>query len=82
VRAAARRTPWVIGGYVLCFASLLTPAGVLGDHRGRRGAVLAGVSIFAGASLLCGIAQSATLLTAARVLQGIGAGSFRQPHSE
>jgi MFS family permease len=64
---------WVIGGYVLCFASLLTPAGVLGDHRGRRGAVLAGVSIFAGASLLCGIAQSATLLTAARVLQGIGA---------
>ena len=64
---------WVIGGYVLCFASLLTPAGVLGDHRGRRGAVLAGVSIFAIASLLCGIAQSATLLTAARVLQGIGA---------
>jgi MFS family permease len=64
---------WVIGGYVLAFASLLTPAGVLGDHRGRRGAVLAGVSIFAGASLLCGIAQSATLLTAARVLQGIGA---------
>ena len=64
---------WVIGGYVLCFASLLTPAGVLGDHRGRRGAVLAGVSIFAAASLLCGIAQSATLLTAARVLQGVGA---------
>lgn len=64
---------WVIGGYVLCFASLLTPAGVLGDHRGRRGAVLAGVSIFAAASLLCGIAQSAMLLTAARVLQGVGA---------
>lgn len=64
---------WVIGGYVLCFASLLTPAGVLGDHRGRRGAVLAGVSIFAVASLLCGLAQSAALLTAARVLQGVGA---------
>jgi MFS family permease len=44
---------WVIGGYVLCFAALLTPAGVLGDHRGRRGAVLVGVSIFAIASLLC-----------------------------
>lgn len=64
---------WVIGGYVLCFASLMTPAGALGDHRGRRNAVLAGVSIFAFASLLCGLAQSPGLLTAARVLQGVGA---------
>jgi MFS family permease len=64
---------WVIGGYVLSFASLLIPAGVLADHRGRRGAVLAGVSIFAIASLLCGLAQSATLLVVARVLQGVGA---------
>jgi MFS family permease len=66
---------WVIGAYVLCSASLLTPAGVLGDHRGRRGAVIAGVSIFAAASLLCGLAQSTTLLIAARVLQGVG-GAF------
>ena len=64
---------WVIDGYVLCFAALLTPAGVLSDHRGRRGAVLAGVSIFAVGSLLCGIAESATLLVAARVMQAVGA---------
>lgn len=64
---------WVIGSYVLCFASLLTPIGALGDHRGRKGAVLAGVSIFAIASLLCGIAQNAQMLIAARVLQGVGA---------
>lgn len=64
---------WVIGSYVLCFASLLTPVGALGDHRGRKGAVLAGVSIFAIASLLCGVAQNAEFLIAARVLQGVGA---------
>jgi MFS family permease len=64
---------WVIGSYVLCFASLLTPFGALGDHRGRKGALLAGVSIFAIASLLCGVAQSAPLLIGARVLQGVGA---------
>ncbi|HTE48268.1 MAG TPA: MFS transporter [Gemmatimonadaceae bacterium] len=64
---------WVIGGYVLCFASLLTPIGLLGDQRGRRRAVLVGVSIFGAASLLCGLAQSAALLTIARVLQGVGA---------
>jgi len=64
---------WVIGSYVLCFASLLTPFGALGDHRGRKGAVLAGVSIFAVASLLCGVAPTASILIAARVLQGIGA---------
>ncbi|HZS59147.1 MAG TPA: MFS transporter [Gemmatimonadaceae bacterium] len=64
---------WVIGSYVLCFASLLTPVGALGDHRGRKGAVLAGISIFAIASLLCGVAQNAAFLIAARVLQGVGA---------
>ena len=64
---------WVIGSYVLAFASLMTPVGALGDHRGRKGAVLAGVSIFAVASLLCGVAQSAPILIAARVLQGVGA---------
>jgi EmrB/QacA subfamily drug resistance transporter len=64
---------WVIGAYVLAFASLLTPVGALGDHRGRKGAVLAGISIFAVASLLCGVAQNATFLIVARVLQGVGA---------
>jgi EmrB/QacA subfamily drug resistance transporter len=64
---------WVIGSYVLAFASLLTPVGALGDHRGRKGAVLAGISIFAVASLLCGVAQHAAFLIAARVLQGVGA---------
>src|SRR5579872_6854691 len=73
LHASFAQVEWVIGSYVLCFASLLTPFGALGDHRGRRGAVLAGVSIFAVASLLCGIAPNAELLIAARVLQGLGA---------
>src|ERR1700722_489413 len=63
----------VIDGYVLCFAALLTPAGVMSGHRGRRGAVLAGVSIFAARSLLCGIAGSETLVVAGRVMQAGGA---------
>jgi EmrB/QacA subfamily drug resistance transporter len=73
LHASFAQVEWVIGSYVLCFASLLTPFGALGDHRGRRLAVLVGVSIFALASLLCGIAQNAELLIAARVLQGVGA---------
>jgi EmrB/QacA subfamily drug resistance transporter len=64
---------WVIGSYVLAFASLLTPVGALGDHRGRKGAVLTGISTFAVASLLCGVAQNAEFLIVARVLQGVGA---------
>ena len=73
LRASFADVEWVIGSYVLAFASLLTPVGALGDHRGRKGAVLAGISIFAVASLMCGIAQSASILIAARVLQGCGA---------
>jgi EmrB/QacA subfamily drug resistance transporter len=73
LHASFAQVEWVIGSYVLCFASLLTPLGALGDHRGRRGAVLVGIAIFAIASLLCGLAPNAELLIAARVLQGLGA---------
>ena len=64
---------WVITGYILSFASLLVPAGVFSDRFGRRTGVLVGVAIFGVASLLCGLAGTATRLTAARILQGVGA---------
>jgi len=64
---------WVVTTYVLCFAALLLPAGAVADRFGRRRVYLIGIALFAGASLLCGIAGSAVLLCAARALQGVGA---------
>ncbi|MEJ7630175.1 MAG: MFS transporter [Nocardioidaceae bacterium] len=64
---------WIITGYTLSFGGLLLLGGRLGDILGRRKVFMAGVTIFAVASLLGGIAQSKELLIAARVLQGLGA---------
>jgi DHA2 family methylenomycin A resistance protein-like MFS transporter len=64
---------WVVDGYALLFASLLLPAGALGDRWGNRGTFAVGLTLFTGASVLCGIAPSLGTLIAFRGLQGIGA---------
>src|SRR5437762_10622125 len=63
---------WVVNAYLIAFGGLLLLAGRLGDLIGRRTIFLAGLGVFTGASLLCGIAQSQQLLVGARFLQGIG----------
>ena len=64
---------WVINAYTLCMTALLLVGGATADQFGRRRVFLSGVSLFALASLLCGIAPNATVLIAARALQGVGA---------
>ena len=44
--ASQTQLAWVIDAYSLVFASLLLPAGALGDRYGRRLALLAGLVIF------------------------------------
>ncbi len=46
--------------------------GPLSDRRGRRGPLLAGLSLYVVASLLCMVAGTMPLLIAARVLQALG----------
>ncbi|MEI2809368.1 MAG: MFS transporter [Nocardioides sp.] len=64
---------WVVTGYALAFGSLLLLGGRLGDLYGRRRIFMIGLIVFAIASLLGGLAQSESLLLAARALQGLGA---------
>ena len=61
---------WVVNAYVLSFAVLLLTGGRLADSFGRRRAFLAGLGGFTAASLLAGLAPTAGVLIAARVLQG------------
>src|SRR5258708_32260077 len=63
---------WVVNAYLIAFAGLLLLAGRLGDMAGRRNVFLAGLCIFAGASLLCGLAAHQDMLIAARFLQALG----------
>lgn len=64
---------WVINAYLITFGGLLLLAGRVGDLIGRRRMFLAGVAIFTAASVLCGLAPTEGLLTAARFVQGVGA---------
>jgi EmrB/QacA subfamily drug resistance transporter len=64
---------WVVTGYALAFGGLLLLGGRLGDLYGRRKIFMAGLVIFAVASLLGGLAGSEPILLAARGLQGVGA---------
>ncbi len=63
---------WVINAYLIAFGGLLLLAGRLGDLVGRRNIFLAGIGLFTTASLLCGLAESQTMLIAARFVQGVG----------
>src|SRR2546429_9699295 len=63
---------WVVNAYLIAFGGLLLLAGRLGDLISRRGVFLAGLAVFTGASLLCGLAQSQAMLITARFVQGIG----------
>src|SRR6516164_5682556 len=64
---------WVASGYILTYGGFLLLGGRLGDLLGRRRVLLTGLAIFAAASLTAGLASSAELLVAARLVQGIGA---------
>jgi len=63
---------WVVNAYLIAFGGLLLLAGRLGDLVGRRRVFLAGIALFTASSLLCGIAQTAWWLVAARFVQGVG----------
>lgn len=63
---------WVVNAYMVAFGGLLLLAGRLGDLAGRRRVLVAGLVVFTGASLLCGLATTPEMLVAARFVQGAG----------
>jgi EmrB/QacA subfamily drug resistance transporter len=71
--AGVAELQWVSNAYTLTLAGLLLLGGSLGDRYGRRLWFEIGTAWFALASVLCGLAPSASALVAARGLQGIGA---------
>jgi EmrB/QacA subfamily drug resistance transporter len=64
---------WVVTGYALAFGGLLLLGGRLGDLYGRRRVFMIGLTIFALASGLGGLAQNELMLLGSRGLQGLGA---------
>lgn len=67
---------WVLSGYAVMLAAVLTPAGRVADSVGRRTVFLWSLAAFTVASLVCAVAPSVWWLVAARFIQGAAAGGM------
>ncbi len=63
---------WVVNAYTVTFAGFLLLGGRAADMLGRRRVFVAGLVLFAVASLVGGIANSQGVLIGARAIQGLG----------
>jgi EmrB/QacA subfamily drug resistance transporter len=63
---------WILNAYTLIFGGFLLLGGRAADRLGRRRLFMAGIALFAGASLVCGVSQSEGELLVARGFQGLG----------
>lgn len=73
LHASADVTQLVVSVYAMAYAVTLILGGRLGDIHGRRRAFVGGMLGFGLASAICGLADSAAMLVAGRLLQGISA---------
>jgi EmrB/QacA subfamily drug resistance transporter len=64
---------WVVNGYILTYGGFLLLGGRMADLLGRRRVLITGLLVFAGSSLVGGLAHSESLLIGARFAQGMGA---------
>jgi MFS family permease len=63
---------WVLVAFNLVMAICAVPAAFAARRRGPARATVAGLAIFAAASLVCGIAPNLAVLIAARCVQAVG----------
>ncbi|MGW1271579.1 MFS transporter [Streptomyces sp. NPDC002491] len=64
---------WMADSYVVVFAALMLPAGLLGDRFGRRRMLVAGLGIFLAGSLVGALAGDVASVVVARAVMGVGA---------
>ncbi|HVO69888.1 MAG TPA: MFS transporter, partial [Aggregatilineaceae bacterium] len=57
---------WIVNAYLLLLGALLLLGGSLGDHLGRKRIFGVGIVLFAGGSLVCGLAPDTAILIGAR----------------
>ena len=73
LHASTNQLQWIVDAYSLVFAALLLTAGSLSDRFGRKGMLLAGLTVFGVASAAGGLAATPAALIVARAVMGLGA---------
>ncbi|ASZ10195.1 MFS transporter [Chitinophaga pendula] len=67
---------WIMNAYTIACTTVLMAAGTLADRYGRKRIFLITLSLFGLTSLICGIAQSTSVLIISRFLQGMSGGAM------
>ncbi|GCE05777.1 MFS transporter [Dictyobacter aurantiacus] len=80
LNATAASVQWVVEAYALFLGSLILVGGSMGDLYGRKRLFAIGITIFALASLWCGLTTDINQLIIARAVQGVG-GALLTPES-
>jgi EmrB/QacA subfamily drug resistance transporter len=73
LHASNAQLQWVVDAFNLLFAGSVLAMGSLSDRFGRKGMLLAGLSVFGVSSLVGGLMDSPGQLIAARAVMGVGA---------
>jgi EmrB/QacA subfamily drug resistance transporter len=73
LHASNAQLQWIVDAFSLLFAGSVLAVGSLSDRFGRKGMLLAGLSVFGLASLAGGLTNGAGALIAARAVMGVGA---------
>ncbi|GAA2320727.1 MFS transporter [Streptomyces kunmingensis] len=76
--ATTGQQQWMADAYVVVFAALMLPAGLLGDRFGRRRILIGGLGVFLAASVVGALATDVPWVIVARALMGVG-GAFVMP---
>ncbi|MGW3953850.1 MFS transporter [Streptomyces sp. NPDC004752] len=63
---------WMADAYVVVFAALMLPAGLLGDRFGRRRMLITGLAVFLAGSVVGSLAGEVNAVIAARAVMGVG----------
>ncbi|HXW24545.1 MAG TPA: MFS transporter [Xanthobacteraceae bacterium] len=70
------RASWVVIAYLISATVAAPVYGQLGDVFGRKRMMFIALAVFMSASILCAASQSIEMLTAARIVQGLGGGGL------
>jgi DHA2 family multidrug resistance protein-like MFS transporter len=79
LNAGVGELQWVLDGFLVALAGLLLVGSGLADRFGRKRVFLAGMTAFAGASILCALAPSPLALIGSRALMGAAAACVLPP---
>ncbi|MES2166185.1 MAG: MFS transporter [Pseudomonadota bacterium] len=67
---------WIMNAYTIACTTVLMATGTFADRYGRKLVFITSTVAFGITSLMCGLAQSASVLIAARFLQGLAGGAM------